>query len=82
MHADEPIVCDSDDYRARCERRSGPLPMDLADASLIVAAETLTTRKVFTNDRKNLRLITSAEATVTMPSKSLPEFVWRNSPER
>jgi hypothetical protein len=28
-------------------------PMDLADASLIVAAETLTTRKVFTIDRKD-----------------------------
>jgi uncharacterized protein len=29
------------------------LPMDLADASLIVAAETLGTRKVFTVDRKD-----------------------------
>jgi predicted nucleic acid-binding protein len=28
-------------------------PMDLADASLIVAAETLATRKVFTVDRKD-----------------------------
>jgi uncharacterized protein len=28
-------------------------PMDLADASLIVAAETLATRKVFTIDRKD-----------------------------
>jgi predicted nucleic acid-binding protein len=28
-------------------------PMDLADASLIVAAETLETRKVFTVDRKD-----------------------------
>jgi predicted nucleic acid-binding protein len=28
-------------------------PMDLADASLIAAAETLTTRKVFTIDRKD-----------------------------
>lgn len=28
-------------------------PMDLADASLIVAAETLSTRKVFTIDRKD-----------------------------
>jgi predicted nucleic acid-binding protein len=28
-------------------------PMDLADASLIVAAETLTTRKVFTIDRQD-----------------------------
>jgi predicted nucleic acid-binding protein len=28
-------------------------PMDLADASLIVAAETLGTRKVFTVDRKD-----------------------------
>jgi uncharacterized protein len=28
-------------------------PMDLADASLIVAAETLTTRKVFAIDRKD-----------------------------
>ena len=28
-------------------------PMDLADASLIVAAETLTTRKVFTVDRRD-----------------------------
>jgi predicted nucleic acid-binding protein len=27
--------------------------MDLADASLIVAAETLTTRKIFTIDRKD-----------------------------
>ena len=30
-------------------------PMDLADASLIVAAESLRTRKVFTVDRKDFR---------------------------
>lgn len=28
-------------------------PMDLADASLVVAAESLATRKVFTIDRKD-----------------------------
>lgn len=30
-------------------------PMDLADASLIVAAETLRTRKIFTLDRRDFR---------------------------
>lgn len=33
--------------------RDGDHPMDLADASLIVAAETLGTRKVFTSDRQD-----------------------------
>ncbi len=28
-------------------------PMDLADASLVVAAETLATRKIFTIDRRD-----------------------------
>jgi predicted nucleic acid-binding protein len=31
-------------------------PMDLADASLIVAAEVLATRKVFTMDRKDFEV--------------------------
>jgi len=31
------------------------LPMDLADASLVVAAESLGTRKVFTIDRTDFR---------------------------
>lgn len=33
--------------------RYGDHPMDLADASLVVAAESLSTRKVFTLDRKD-----------------------------
>lgn len=31
-------------------------PMDLADASLVVAAETLATRKVFTVDRRDFEV--------------------------
>ncbi len=34
-------------------RQYGNLPMDFADASLVVAAEALGTRKVFTIDRKD-----------------------------
>lgn len=33
--------------------RYGDYPMDLADASLVVAAEVMKTRKVFTVDRKD-----------------------------
>ena len=34
-------------------RRYANVPMDFADASLVVAAETLGTRKIFTIDRKD-----------------------------
>ena len=37
-------------------RRYVNVPMDFADASLVVAAEALNTRKVFTIDRKNFRV--------------------------
>jgi hypothetical protein len=39
---------------------------------VIVAAETLATRKVFTIDRKDFAAYRGGEATVTTPSKSFP----------
>jgi len=37
-------------------RRYASVPMDLADASLVVAAETLQARRIFTLDRKDFAI--------------------------
>jgi hypothetical protein len=57
-------------------------PIDLAGASLMVAAETLTTRKVFTIDRKDFAAYRVRRGHRRYASKSSPEFVWHDRPQR
>ena len=47
-------------------------PMDLADASLVVAAETLATRKVFTVDRKDFETYRARRGHRTYPMEIVP----------
>ena len=47
-------------------------PMDLADASLVVAAETLATRKVFTVDRKDFETYRVRRGHRTYPMEIVP----------
>ena len=55
---------------------------DPQPASLIVAAETLATRKVFTMDRKDFAAYRVRRGHRHYAVESFREFVWRDSPER